>query len=266
MEPPENPELNRASRVLVLAAAILFLSCGASHGAAQFPRPTGHVNDFAQVLDPQAEERLESFLTQVASRYRIEAALLTMADLGGEDPTEYATKIFEEWGIGNAETDRGLLLLDAKRERFVRVEVGYGLEGVLNDGKVGAILDDQVIPHLKEKRSDLAYIAGLRALLVPVLEEQGNTAAELDALLQSSGNTYRPPPSVRRSPGIPWPMILLILFFVIFGGGGRRGRWIGGMGGMGGFGGFGGGGYGGGGGFGGFGGGMSGGGGAGRGY
>lgn len=252
-------------RVAIVAAGIVLLLQSASFAAAQkFPEPVGHVNDFADVLDPATERRLESFLRAVAEQYQVEAALLTMRDLGGEDPTDYATRIFETWGIGSAETDRGLLLLDAKQERFVRVEVGYGLEGVLNDGKVGAILDAEVIPHLREGRNDLAYVAGLRALLIPVLEEEGKSAEELDALLASSGNLYQPPPRSERSPGIPWPLIALILFFVIFGRG--RGLWIGGFGGFGG-GGFGGGfGGGGGGGFGGFGGGMSGGGGAGRSY
>jgi uncharacterized protein len=246
-----------------LAAGIALLLCCRICRAIEFPEPVGHVNDFAQVLDARVEERLESFLVEVAARYQVEVALLTMVDLGGEDPTEYANRIFESWGIGSAETDRGLLLLDAKQERFVRVEVGYGLEGVLNDGKVGAILDDEVIPHLKAGRSDLAYTAGLRALLIPVLEEEGRSAAELDTLLAMSGNRYVSPPASRRTPGIPWPIIALILFFVIFGG--RRGIWLGGFGGFGG-GGFGGGFGGGGGGFGGFGGGSSGGGGAGRGY
>ena len=145
---------------MILAAGVALLLGVGSAGAAQFPEPVGHVNDFAQVLDPEVERRLDSFLTEVAERYQVEIALLTMSDLGGEDPTDYANRIFVDWGIGSAETDRGLLLLDAKQERFVRVEVGYGLEGVLNDGKVGAILDNEVIPHLRAGRNDLAYTAG----------------------------------------------------------------------------------------------------------
>jgi uncharacterized protein len=139
------------------------------------------------------------------------------------------------------------------------VEVGYGLEGVLPDGRVGSILDHDVIPFLKRGEPELAYVAGVRALLVPVLEEDGRTAEELDALLRSSGYVPERPPR-NTGPRIPWFLILLILLFLL---GGRRGGavflpWFGGFGG-GGFGG-------GGGGFGGFGGGLSGGGGAGRGY
>jgi uncharacterized protein len=171
--------------------------------AADFPKAVGHVNDFANVLEEPIELRLEAFLREVAQRYDVEVAILTMANLDGEDPTEYANQIFEDWGIGGKDSDRGLLLLDAKQERFVRAEVGYGLEGVLPDGKVGSILDREVIPYLKQGRPDVAYVAGVRGLLLPVLEEAGESAQDLDALLQGAGYTYRPPPKQRGhgSPG-----------------------------------------------------------------
>jgi len=233
------------------------------------PAPEGYVNDFAGVLSQPGRSRLEQILGAIAARYAVQVAVVTLPDLQDESPAETATRLYETWKIGHAETAEGLLLLDAIAERQVRIEVGYGLEGVLPDGRVGGILDEAVLPLLREGDRAAAYEAGIRALMEPVLQEKGFDPADLDNLFGS-----RARPTQRVSRGLPLPvLILLVIIFLIVtsraprgrgrhGGGYYGGPFGGGFGGFGG--GFGGGS--GGGGFGGFGGGASGGGGAGRGY
>jgi uncharacterized protein len=198
---------------------------------------------------------------------------VTIPTSGDETIEEYAVKLFEAWGIGDREKDEGLLLLVAVADRAVRFEVGYGLEGVLPDGRVGGIIRGQIIPRFRA--GDFAggmedglveaarFVAESKGLPAPVPDgaprqvarrgEDGNTNAlvfvligilVLAALFSGRGSRGR-----RRRSSLPWWW---------FGGpwGGGGGGWSSG----GGFGGFGGGG--GGGGFGGFGGGASGGGGA----
>ena len=78
---------------------------------------------------------------------------------------EAAVQLFSLWGIGKKSKDNGLLLLWSTGDRRVRVEVGYGLEGVLPDGKTGAILDTYVIPKFKSGQFDEGVLAGVAALL-----------------------------------------------------------------------------------------------------
>jgi uncharacterized protein len=253
-----------------VALALLCLGGLGLAAQPQFPSPEGYANDFADALSSVERAKLETTLRAIDDRFEIQVALVTTDDIGDEDPTDYANRLYEAWKIGNKKTNRGLLLLDVIRgpgRNFFRVEVGYGLEGVLPDGRVGRILDEAVIPLLRQGDRASAYAAAVRGLLTPVLREMNRDPAELDALLAQSGwHRARARPGGPQSPPPLWVIILVIALISLFGRRGRRrGAYLGGPfggGGFGGFGSFGGGG----GGFGGFGGGMSGGGGAGRGY
>jgi len=265
-KPAGCPAVILAVRLAVILAAILGGLLGSRASAeTKFPKPTGYVNDFAGVLDPGKKEQLEALLTRVDDRLGIEFAVAVVPDLGGNEVNDYAHDLFKAWGVGNKKTNKGLLLLDAVAEHKIWVEVGYGMEGVLPDGKVGAILDSDVVPYLKQGQREMAYASAVRAMMRPVLEDEGEDAGALDSLLTAGGyrthRVARMPASRPQNIKLFFVILFIVLNLLRF----RRRRtgWIGGIP----FGGFGGGfGGGGGGGFGGFGGGMSGGGGAGRGY
>jgi uncharacterized protein len=256
---------------VVLALALTPPGIATAQTARTYPRPTGYVNDHADVLSPEVKERLEGLLTRIDQELGVQFAIVSTRDLGDEDPTEYANRLFEVWKVGNKKTDRGILLLDAVGDApgrsFFRVEVGYGLEGVLPDGRVGAILDQDVVPYLKQDRRDLAYVSAVRELTRPILREMGRDPATIDSLLTQGG--YRVRRGHTAAPqGFRLLITVVLIIIMMLSGLNRRRRggiFFGGFPG-GGFGGFGGGGGGGFGGFGGFGGGGSGGGGAGRGY
>jgi uncharacterized protein len=187
-----------------------------------------------------------------------------MPDIGGEDYNEYANRLYEAWGIGKKGDDRGVLVFVTLKERKMRIEIGYGLEGLIPDGLAGEIRDKYMIPYLKQDRFGEGILNGTLAI--------ANIIAE-DAQVSLTGQMPVKRPARRRSlfSGL---LPIIIFFLLLFGMGRRRGRGgllplllltsMGGRGyGRGGFGG----GFGGfGGGFGGFGGGMSGGGGAGGGF
>lgn len=233
-------------------------------GDLRIPAPSGYVNDFAGALDRSQAAQLEQICRQIDRQTGVQVALVIVADLAAEPITEVRNRLFEAWGVGRAD-DRGLLVLHALEERRIEVETGYGLEGVLPDARVGAILDEAVMPHFKAGDFYSGYRDGLLAFGNFLMEDpdarQGRDAYRPGARPGGAG-TGRARSS---SNGFPWGTLLLapvfiylairhprlLLLLLIFGGGGRR---SGGMGG--GFGG----------GFGGFGGGGSGGGGAGRGY
>lgn len=238
----------------------------------RYPEPRGFCNDFAGVLTPSQEAYLESYLRAVGERSGSQIVLCVLPDLDGEPVEDAAENLFEQWRIGDAEKDRGVLVLDAVQDRRIRIEVGYGLEGALPDGRTGALLDDTAIPLLRADRRFDAYATTLLEIARIAFREAGLDPAQADSLASRSGVRTRP--SARSAPiGSLGPLVFFILIIILsmLNRQGRRrrrgpfGGFYGPWGGFGGgFGGFGGGS--GGGGFGGFGGGMSGGGGASRGY
>ncbi len=193
---------------------------------------------------------------------------MTVETVGDEYYSEYANKLFTAWGIGEKDKDNGVLLFNTIRDRRLWIEVGYGLEGILPDGLVGAILDEYVIPHYRQGDFGRGLLEGTKAIAGVIAKDAGvKITGAIAVPLNRKAAT-------KRKSGTNFFKFFLFLLFIFLFLGGRRGilPWLllgslGGRGGFGGgFGGWGSGGGGFGGGFGGFGGGMSGGGGAGRGY
>jgi len=223
--------------------------------------PTGYVNDFAHVLDPGTVAQLDNICQQIDQKAHAQIAVVTINSLDGADIESYSADLFKKWGIGSKSTNRGVLVLLAVKDHRYRVEVGYGLEPILPDGKVGGF-GREAVPLLRQNDYNGALL-----LLVSRI---ANVIAQ-DAGVELTGTSTRAPsePEARPDQGLSGGTIavlviigiivlftplrrLLFYWFLFGGGGGYRGG--GGWGG-GGFGG-------GGGGFGGFGGGSSGGGGA----
>jgi uncharacterized protein len=230
------------------------------------PQPTNYVSDFAGVLSPATLVDLNRLCRQVDLQAHAQIAVVTVKSLDGEPIENFATALEDKWKVGKKGTDRGLLLIFATDDRNYRVEVGYGLEGILPDGRVGDI-GRQFVPYLQRNDYD-------GAVTLAVQQIAGIIAADAGVTLNTSprpGYAPRPQPQ-QLSLGqlLVLGVVLLLVIFVLarFGGSGLLGFLIGmflgggGGGGRGGGGDWGGGGGGGDGGFGGFGGGSSGGGGA----
>ena len=115
--------------------------------------------------------RLNSTIGEFERTNGAEMAVVVIRSLDGLSIEEAAVKLFELWRIGKKSKDNGLLLLWSTGDRRVRVEVGYGLEGVLPDGKVGAILDAYVIPKFRSGEFDEGLLAGVDALLSAARDE-----------------------------------------------------------------------------------------------
>lgn len=243
----------RLSLGLVLFAAAL---------AAQIAlEPSGAINDFTGQLSADTKGALEQIAAEVKQKTGAEIAVAIVETIGDESLENFSVDLANRWGVGDAE-DRGALLLIALRERQMRFEVGYGLEGVINDARAGEILD-QMRPLLGQGDFDGAVSVGVIETARYIAAEAGVELVGMPAQTQPTARRGR-----RRGS---WFSLLWILPFLLLPRRRRMGGWgaaavttawmLGGMGGRGG-GGFGGGG----GGFGGFGGGGFGGGGASRGW
>jgi len=222
---------------------LLFLLLPLNVAALEVPKLNGYVNDLADVITPGTELKIERFLEGFEGSDSTQLVILTINSLEGEVLEDYSLRVVESWKIGQKDEDNGALLLISKEDRKMRIEVGYGLEGVLTDLLTGRIIDNEIQPRFQADDFDGGVIAGITSIAEAVRGEY-----------QGTGST------TGKKKSNPWGSLALFLFLgpglMLMRGGGRGGRhrrggfWIGGLGGGGG--GFGGGGFsGGGGGFGG---------------
>ncbi len=236
------------------------LTAGVAMAADKYPaHGLTAVNDFAKVIDPSNAAKMESLAREILQKTGTAMVVATVPELGpSEEITLYATGLYKAWGIGKKGEDKGVLILLAVKERKIRIETGYGTEGMLPDGLIGEILDKYVVPHLRSGETGKALYNAMFAC--------GSYVAKAsDVQLTGVAAPYRSQ-ARPQSKGVNVVGVILFLIAAAVLLGTKTGRemlpWIllllmSGSGRGGGGGGFGGG-------FGGFGGGMSGGGGAGR--
>ena len=164
-------------RHLITLGALILLSSAAvgAEPLTSIPNPRTSngtwVTDMPGILRAETIARLNSTIGEFERTNGVEMAVVVIRSLDGVSIEEAAVKLFELWKIGKKSRDNGLLLLWSTGDRRVRVEVGYGLEGVLNDGKVGAILDTYVMPKFRSGEFDEGLLAGVDALLSVAREE-----------------------------------------------------------------------------------------------
>jgi len=251
--------MKRISRWLAIVVLLLspvgFLT---AETVASLPAPAGYVNDFAGVLSPATVESVDALCTQVDRQAHAQIAVVTIKTIDGDQSIEeFATALEEKWKVGAKGTDRGVLMLLVMQPRRGRIEVGYGLEGILNDAKVGDI-GRAMAPYARQGDYNRAVALGVRQLAQIIAADANVT------LTQPMRRQYSQQPQgvpvhlslwqvVLGGAGILFVLFILVrtgnvgLIFVLLGslmgggGGGRRGGGDGDGGGGGGFGGFGGG-------------------------
>ncbi len=231
------------------------------------PKPNDYVSDYAHVLSAETIARLDSVCAQLDhSQANAQLAIVTVHNLDGDDAADYANQLEDKWKMGRKGSDKGGLLLLAVDDHKYRIDVGYGLEGILPDGKVGDI-GREMVPYLRANDYDSAVTVAVDEMAQVIAADAKMT------LTDAQEPAGQPMPQTRHSDGLD--KLLLLLFVIIFFGGssifrlllgfglfssvfngrnwggggfsGGGGGGFGGGGGGGGFGGFGGGGFGGGG-------------------
>jgi uncharacterized protein len=166
----------RSRRLIALGAFIPLLIAGVgAEPLTSIPNPRTRdgtwVTDMPGMLRAETIARLNSAIAEFERTNGAEMAVVVIRSLDGLSIEEAAVELFDLWNIGKKSTDNGLLLLWSTGDRRVRVEVGYGLEGVLPDGKVGAILDAYVMPRFRSGDFDEGLLAGVDALLSAARDE-----------------------------------------------------------------------------------------------
>ncbi|MES1216215.1 MAG: TPM domain-containing protein [Bacteroidota bacterium] len=171
------------------------------------------VNDFAKILTTEQQQALEEKLSQFDGKTSTQIAVVTVASLEGYDVADYAIALGRKWGVGGKEFNNGVVVLVAMEEHKSRIEVGYGLEGVIPDLTAKAIIDNDLTPNFKKGN----YYRGLDQTT--------------DDLIKASAGEYKAPAGYRnkrKGIGIGTIIFLIILLVGILGGlgGGRGGGMI----------------------------------------
>ena len=160
---------------MLFAATLLAAGARAAESLASIPNPRVQngtwVTDTSGTLDAQIVALLNERAAAFERETTGEIAIVVIRSLDGLTIEEAAVKLFQMWGIGKKSHDNGLLFLWSTGDRRVRVEVGYGLEGALPDSKVGAILDQYVIPRFKAEQFDQGVLDGVDALIAVAKNE-----------------------------------------------------------------------------------------------
>ncbi|MBI2092837.1 MAG: TPM domain-containing protein [Deltaproteobacteria bacterium] len=152
---------------------VILITVPCISAAANYPEPTGFINDFAGIIDPPARTQLANIITQFNNATGNEIAVVTIPSLDGEPIENYAVKLFEKWGIGKKNEDNGLLLLVAPSERQMRIEVGYGLEPYINDALAGRIIRETVVPHFAAGNFPLGVLNGVVEIISIISKRSG---------------------------------------------------------------------------------------------
>ena len=165
-------------------AKALLLACalgGSALAAAQVPVPplTGHVTDQTGTLTAEQKATLEQTLAAFEARKGSQLAVLMVASTAPEEVEQFALRVAEKWKLGRKRVDDGAILVVAKDDRAVRIEVGYGLEGALNDLTSKRIISETILPRFKQQDFSGGITAGVDRIIRVVdgepLPEPGNT-------------------------------------------------------------------------------------------
>ncbi len=213
----------RSLYFLLLIGVVCVLSLRAER-IEDLPKPQNYVSDFAHVLSPDTEQRLDTLCAQVDHQAHAQIAVVTIKTLDGDDIDDYTSRLEEKWKVGTKGTDRGIILLLAIQDRKRRIEVGYGLEGILPDGKVGDI-GRNMVPYLRTGDYDQAIYLGV-SQIANVIAADANVTLNVP---QRSAPVRRP----ASGSSFGHLIAILIFFFFVFvllsrvGGGGFLGFLLG---------------------------------------
>src|SRR5712692_11225545 len=207
------------SRVVLMLGLLFLVSFTAAEDIKQI-RPTGYVTDLAGVIGAETKARLETLCAEVEQKTGAQMAIVTVQSLDGESVENYAVDLYKQLGVGSKKDNRGVLLLVAPSERKYRIEVGYGLEPVINDARAGDA-GRAMVPFLRQGDYSKAAEIAARQLARYIADNAGVTLSTQ-------------PPAARNqdesgSRGFPifWTILGLIVFFRVIAslstGGGRRG-------------------------------------------
>jgi uncharacterized protein len=212
------------------AVRIVALSCvaliwvGARAEKIKDLKPQGYVNDFAGVLSSSAKDKLTALCGEVDHNAGAQIAIVTVKSLEGESAEQYSFDLASQWGVGPKQSSRGVMILVAPPEHKYWTQVGYGLEGILPDGRVGGF-GREAVPLLRQSDYDGAVLLMTQRVAAVIAADKGVTLTSLQGVSQPSGEGGGQSGTEFTLPWLAWvvPLIVLIVVVIIIASLFRRG-------------------------------------------
>lgn len=178
--------------VLSLLLSLSAFAFSFSFSSNEFPQPTSDffVNDFADVIDADVEAELLQIGASLYTQTTAQVVVVTVDSLDGYEVGEYALELGREWGVGSEDSDNGVVLLMSVDDREITIQVGYGLEGAITDGKAGQILDNYAIPYLSQDDFSTGLAEAYKAIVSVVCTEYGVELSDYDLGDYNSDDEY----------------------------------------------------------------------------
>ncbi len=192
---------------LACLLAIAFFANGVAYAAPTFPPLTGRVVDNANIIPAEVETQLDAKLAQIETESSDQIVVVTLPSLEGYEIEEYGYRLGREWAIGQKKLNNGLLLIVAPNERKVRIEIGYGLEGVMPDGLSAQIIRDDILPRFKAGDMPGGIVAGVDGIdkvLRASPEERAERLAKAPPSPQANG----------KPDDIPAALVIIIMVWI----------------------------------------------------
>lgn len=212
----------------IFTLLILLLLIPAMVQAAEFPELADdiYIQDIAGILSEEQETEIKNLGAGLEDATTAQIAVMVIDSLDGEPIESYANEALRHYGVGSAEDNNGVLVVLSMTDREIYIEIGYGLEGALPDGKVGRILDDYAVPYLSEDQPDEAILNTYQALYNEVAAEYDWDGEAVSPQPLNKVNAGDEGEGGIMQPIVTFLIVLAVLFFFTGGGGGRgrRGR------------------------------------------
>ncbi len=187
---------------IILSFFTILLIAGVPVFSLDVPPLAGPVNDLAGILNSQEKLALQDFLNSVDSQTGVQLAVLTLPSLDGDSLESFSFRTAEQWKLGEADKDNGILLIVVMDDRSIRIEVGYGLEGLLTDMKSGLIIRNVIVPQFQRGNFGQGIIEGSRNI-VGIATDNADIVTES---VKNPGNDSEP---------VTIPVIFFIIWFII---------------------------------------------------
>ena len=186
----------------------------------KLPKPTSYVSDFANVIDPASKENIEDLAWQLYSKAHATIEVVTVKSLDGQDIDSWTTALEDSWKVGPKSTDKGIVLVFSIQDHKDRIEVGYGLEGILPDAKVGDIRRS-MNAELEQGQFGPAIQSGVQQIADVI-------AADANVTLTPPQQTAPVQSYQSRQHHTNWFGLIFFLIFILlmFRGGGRSWLWF----------------------------------------
>jgi uncharacterized membrane protein YgcG len=155
-----------------------------------FPNYTGFINDYTSTISSYWKSRMNELALKVEKDTGCEIAVAVVDNLQGMEIEEYAFKLFEKWGIGKDSQDNGILLLVSMQDRTLKIEVGYGLEGIITDLEAKKIIDDEIIPRFKLNDYSTGIYNGIAEIANLIYDEQKNNTGFVETVPSEARKSF----------------------------------------------------------------------------